>query len=65
MDKNAPRPGPAGSSDQKPRWEGPPESRPPGYLPATDDPEIDPDANGETNSDRIDHRDALTRKDRK
>ena len=35
-----------GTSDQKPRWEGPPENRPRGYLPAKDNPEIDPDAAG-------------------
>lgn len=40
--------GPAGTSDQKPRWEGPPENRPRGYLPALDDPETKPDAAGET-----------------
>jgi hypothetical protein len=36
-----------GTSDQKPRWEGPPENRPPGYLPAKDDPDRDRDAAGE------------------
>jgi len=36
-----------GTTDQKPRWEGPPENRPRGYLPAKDDPGIDRDAAGE------------------
>jgi len=40
--------GPAGTTDQKPRWEGPPENRPRGYMPAKDDPETDRDAAGET-----------------
>lgn len=40
--------GAAGTTDQKPRWEGPPENRPRGYLPAKDDPETKPDAAGET-----------------
>ncbi|MCO5160974.1 MAG: hypothetical protein M9939_07545 [Mesorhizobium sp.] len=40
--------GPAGTTDQRPRWEGPPENRPRGYLPAQDDPESEPDAAGET-----------------
>ncbi|KQR69292.1 hypothetical protein ASG25_16955 [Rhizobium sp. Leaf384] len=40
--------GAAGTIDQKPRWEGPEESRPSGYLPAKDDPDREPDANGET-----------------
>lgn len=42
-----PRNGPPGTSDQKPRWEGPPENRPRGYLPAKDDPAEDRDAAGE------------------
>lgn len=37
----------AGTTDQKPRWEGPPENRPRGYLPAKDDPSRDRDAAGE------------------
>lgn len=28
----------AGTTDQKPKWEGPPENRPRGYEPAVDDP---------------------------
>lgn len=33
--KNEPK---AGTTDQKPKWEGPPENRPRGYEPAVDDP---------------------------
>jgi len=40
-----------GTTDQKPRWEGPPENRPPGYLPALDDPASERDAAGETLKD--------------
>jgi hypothetical protein len=62
---NAPKPGKPGTSDQWPRWEGPPETRPRGYLPAKDNPARDPDASGETldNPDRDDATDfAKTRK---
>jgi hypothetical protein len=38
--------GAPGTTDQRPRWEGPPENRPRGYLPAVDDPETDRDAAG-------------------
>lgn len=41
------RNGAPGTTDQKPRWEGPEENRPRGYLPAEDDPAIDRDAAGE------------------
>jgi len=41
----------AGTTDQKPRWEGPPENRPRGYLPAKDDPTVDRDAAGENLND--------------
>jgi hypothetical protein len=41
----------AGTTHQKPRWEGPPENRPRGYLPAEDDPNKDRDAAGENNED--------------
>jgi hypothetical protein len=37
-----------GTTDQLPRWEGPPENRPRGYLPAIDDPARDRDAAGES-----------------
>ena len=36
-----------GTTDQRPRWEGPSETRPRGYLPALDDPKVDTDAAGE------------------
>ncbi|RUW45010.1 MULTISPECIES: hypothetical protein [unclassified Mesorhizobium] len=54
--------GPPGSTDQKPRWEGPPENRPRGYLPAKDDPAEDRDAAGENlkDPDKHDLGDALT-----
>lgn len=39
--------GKAGTTDQMPRWEGPEENRPRGYLPANDDPSPDRDAAGE------------------
>jgi hypothetical protein len=41
----------AGTTDEKPRWEGPKENRPRGYLAAKDDPDRDRDAAGENNSD--------------
>jgi len=48
MSNDKPREGGApGTSDQWPRWEGPPENRPHGYLPAKDDPVHDRDAAGE------------------
>lgn len=43
--------GAPGTTEQKPRWEGPPESRPWGYLPAKDDPATDRDAAGENLKD--------------
>ncbi|TPW25743.1 hypothetical protein [Pararhizobium mangrovi] len=43
--------GKPGTTDQRPRWEGPPETRPPGYLPAEDDPASDRDAAGENLED--------------
>ena len=42
-----------GTTDQRPRWEGPPENRPGGYLPAIDDPARDEDAAGESLSDPV------------
>ncbi|MEQ1943513.1 hypothetical protein ABMA32_13950 [Mesorhizobium sp. VNQ89] len=45
---NAPKDGKPGTTDQSPRWEGPAETRPRGYLPAEDDPETEEDAAGET-----------------
>ncbi|WVT77153.1 hypothetical protein QM996_22040 (plasmid) [Sinorhizobium chiapasense] len=46
-----PRTGRPGTTDQSPRWEGPKETRPRGYLPPTDDPEEDRDAVGESLKD--------------
>jgi len=43
--------GAAGTTDQRPRWEGPPENRPRGYEPAEDDPATDRDAAGENLQD--------------
>jgi hypothetical protein len=51
MGINTPKDGAPGTTDQSPRWEGPKENRPPGYLPAEDDPDRTEDANGETNAD--------------
>lgn len=51
MTIDRPKPGAPGTTGQSPRWEGPEATRPRGYLPARDDPERDPDANGETNAD--------------
>lgn len=51
MEQDTPKPGPAGTTDQSPRWEGPEETRPRGYLPAVDDPDNDRDANGENLKD--------------
>lgn len=45
----------AGTTSQKPRWEGPPENRPRGYAPAKDDPSTDRDAAGENLSDPEKH----------
>ncbi|MDB5556527.1 MAG: hypothetical protein JWL86_6511 [Rhizobium sp.] len=42
-----PKSGAPGTTDQSPRWEGPEETRPRGYLPAKDDPDVDRDAVGE------------------
>lgn len=51
MGIDKPRDGTPGTTDQSPRWEGPEESRPRGYLPAKDDPDRARDAAGETNKD--------------
>lgn len=48
MSPNQPRDGKPGTTDQSPRWEGPAQNRPRGYLPAKDDPHDEPDAAGET-----------------
>lgn len=47
---SAKKPAP-GTTDERPRWEGPPENRPRGYLAAKDDPETDRDAAGENLKD--------------
>ncbi|UVC12131.1 hypothetical protein IHQ71_28320 [Rhizobium sp. TH2] len=47
----SPRDGAPGTTDQSPRWEGPEETRPRGYLPAKDDPDVDRDASGENLQD--------------
>ena len=52
--KEAPAPNPdgdTGTTEQKPRWEGPPENRPRGYLPSKDDPNSERDAAGENLKD--------------
>jgi hypothetical protein len=49
MGMNSPKAGAPGTTDQSPRWEGPQETRPSGYLPAKDDPDVDRDAVGENN----------------
>ena len=51
MGMNKPKDGAPGTTDQSPRWEGPEESRPRGYLPAKDNPDTDRDAAGENNKD--------------
>lgn len=48
---NTPKPGAPGTTDQSPRWEGPPETRPRGYMPAKDNPAKDRDAHGENLAD--------------
>ncbi len=51
MSTTEPSKGAPGTTDQWPHWEGPPENRPRGYLPAEDNPEIDRDAVGENLQD--------------
>ena len=43
--------GQPGTTEQKPRWEGPPENRPRGYLPAEDNPAVETDAADENHAD--------------
>lgn len=54
-----------GTVEQRPRWEGPPENRPRGYLPAEDDPVNERDAAGENlrDPDRSTLADAVTMKE--
>ncbi len=47
MINNSPRGGAPGTTDQSPRWEGPKETRPSGYMEPLDDPEHDREAVGE------------------
>ncbi|WP_313618043.1 hypothetical protein [Agrobacterium sp.] len=65
MGTNSPKAGAPGTTDQSPRWEGPEENRPRGYLPAEDDPDVKRDAVGENNRDpaRKNLADALKTKD--
>jgi hypothetical protein len=51
MGMNSPRDGAPGTTDQSPRWEGPQENTPSGYLPAKDNPDVDRDAHGENLQD--------------
>ena len=51
MSTNSPKPGAPGTTDQWPRWEGPQENTPRGYMPAKDNPDTARDANGESESD--------------
>jgi hypothetical protein len=51
MELEKPKSGPPGTTEQSPRWEGPEETRPRGYLPAKDDPDRDRDAVGENLQD--------------
>lgn len=48
MPEDRPHDGKPGTTEQSPRWEGPAENRPRGYLPAEDDPYNEKDAAGET-----------------
>ena len=67
MPINAPKDGAPGTTEQSPRWEGPEETRPRGYLPAKDDPDVDRDAVGENLQDprKRDLSDAMKTKDDK
>lgn len=51
MGMNKPKDGAPGTTEQSPRWEGPQESKPQGYMPAKDDPDVTRDAVGENNKD--------------
>jgi hypothetical protein len=51
MSSKSPKDGAPGTTDQSPRWEGPPETRPRGYKPSKDDPKRDRDASGENLND--------------
>lgn len=51
MAQNTPKDGAPGTTEQSPRWEGPQETTPRGYMPAKDDPNVDRDAVGENLQD--------------
>lgn len=51
MGMNSPKNGAPGTTDQSPRWEGPQENTPRGYMPAKDNPDRNRDALGENNRD--------------
>ena len=51
MGMNSPKNGAPGTTEQSPRWEGPQENIPRGYMPAQDNPDKARDAVGESNSD--------------
>jgi len=53
MVTDLPKSGAPGTTGQSPRWEGPQENRPRGYMPAKDNPEIDRDAVGENYQDPV------------
>jgi uncharacterized membrane protein len=59
-----PKTGAPGTTEQSPRWEGPAENKPRGYLPAKDNPAKKRDAAGENLSDpaRKNLRDAVKTK---
>ncbi len=67
MGQTTPRDGKPGTTDQSPRWEGPEETTPRGYLPALDDPAHDRDAAGENlnDPDRRTMGDAFTMREEK
>lgn len=67
MGITSPKSGKPGTTDQSPRWEGPEENRPRGYLPAKDDPNVDTDAVGENlqNPRKKNLSDALVTRDEK
>ncbi len=50
MATTTPSDGAPGTTDQSPRWEGPQENKPRGYMMAKDDPDRDEDVVGETNA---------------
>jgi hypothetical protein len=51
MALDKPKDGMPGTTTQSPRWEGPQENTPHGYMRAKDNPDKDRDALGESNSD--------------